>query len=223
MNKAPSLLILTPDPGERLDLVQEAERAGFEALARVAGTPGPKPASSYDIVAYDWSNGIPGECSERVREIIDAPDRPFAVVALVYPPMAGYGCGLFSQLDDMVFPPYEPVEVIARLLRLQERRQGKTEILTAEDVSIDLAGHEVTVNDERVALTHTEFLVLAHLLSRKGRVVTRDELGRAVWGGSSSPNAEALDVHVRRMRSKLRLAGANPVETVRKVGYRYAR
>lgn len=221
MIKEASLLLLTPVPEDRQDLVVEARRAGFDVVARPATLNPERRAIDFDIVAYDWSDGLPAECSRKVADFLDNPERTSAVVALVHPPQMGHRCGLFRHLDDIVFPPYEPKEVIARLIRLAERRKEHTNVLVADDISVDLAGHEVTVHQERVALTHTEFLVLAHLLSHRGRVVTRDELGRAVWGSQIAPNAEALDVHVRRMRGKLRTAGANPVETVRKVGYRY--
>ena len=223
MIKEASLLLLTPVPEERQDLVREAERAGFDVVARPAMVNPPRRAFDFDIVAYDWSDGLPADCASKVGDFLDNPERTSSVVALVHPPLMGHRCGMFRHLDDLVFPPYEPKEVVARLIRLAERRREHVNVITADDISVDLAGHEVTVHRERISLTHTEFLVLAHLLSHRGRVVTRDELGRAVWGSHVAPNAEALDVHVRRMRSKLRSAGANPVETVRKVGYRYAR
>jgi DNA-binding response OmpR family regulator len=222
MNLGASLLFLTQTPDGHQDLVSEAARAGFDVDARPPMPDPPRRASEYDIIAYDWSDGLPGDCALKVERFLDDPGRTSSVVALVHPPQNGNRCQLFPQLDDIVFPPYEPREVVARFIRIAERRKG-TNILTADDIRVDLDGHEVTVNGDRVPLTHTEFLVLAHLVSHRGRVVTRHELARAVWGGDINPNADALDVHVRRMRGKLRTAGSNPLETVRKVGYRYAR
>jgi len=222
MYREASLLLISEEPEDWSGLVREARRAGFDVLARQGTNQPPRPASDYDIVAYDWSQGLPVDCGRKVEDFLANPERTASVMALVHPPTAGTRCALFSRLDDLVFPPYEPSEVVARLFRLSERKKDNCNVITAGALSVDLAGHEVTVDGERVLLTHTEFLVLTCLLSRRGRVVTREELGRAVWGGDVALNAEALDVHVRRMRGKLRAAGANPVETVRKVGYRYA-
>ncbi len=221
MKRDVSLLFLTPSLVERLELVREAERAGFEVETRPSMPASTRKASDFDIVAYDWADGVPIDCVAKVERFLDSPQRTAAVVALVGARFSNERAELLEQLDDVVFPPYEPAEVIARLIRSTNRRRV-SDVLMADDIRIDLAGHEVTVGGERVGLTHTEFLVLAHLVSHRGRVVTRHELARAVWGTEGVPNADALDVHVRRMRSKIRSAGADPVETVRKVGYRLA-
>ncbi|PVU83134.1 transcriptional regulator [Cellulomonas sp. WB94] len=89
---------------------------------------------------------------------------------------------------------------------------------TASGVRIDLEAHQVHVDGRPVCLTRTEFALLAHLVRAPHRVVGRDELLHAVWGGTSRPGSRTLDVHVRRLRAKVTGAA---VVTVRGIGYRF--
>lgn len=82
---------------------------------------------------------------------------------------------------------------------------------------LDPDSHEAWANGALLELTLTEFRLLALLLAAQGRVVTREEILREVWGGQAG---RALDVHMRRLRGKLQEAGPASVVTIRKVGYR---
>ena len=107
-------------------------------------------------------------------------------------------------------------------------RSGATDrldLLEMGDVRLDAARHEVFVRGEQVALPLKEFDLLELLLANAGRVLTRDVLIDRIWGPNYFGDTKTLDVHVKRLRSKLEEDPANPTRilTVRGVGYRYER
>ena len=125
--------------------------------------------------------------------------------------------------DDYVGGPLDPEEVVARV-RAVLRRQGDVRtssgIAEAGGVWLDRTSREVRIDGEEVDLTSVEFDLLEHLVRNAGRKVLRDDLTRAGWGRQASPLDRSLDVHISRLRRKIR-AGARIV-TMRGVGYMLA-
>ncbi len=123
--------------------------------------------------------------------------------------------------DDYITKPFSPREVVARVraaVRRNERAtQGDNEFMTMGDVTLDRAARRVTVKGQEVSFTATEFDLLAHLLSRPGRVISREQLLAEVWGYAAVVTTRTVDVHVAQVRSKL--GDASPIRTVRGVGY----
>jgi len=124
--------------------------------------------------------------------------------------------------DDFVLCPFVPAELYARIRLLEWRRsEFSTEERTkVGDLVIDRSAHEVSCGGCVIALTAREFALLAYLAERRGRVVSRDELLRKVWGGSYDGGARTIDIHVRRLRAKL--GGALDLRTYRGAGYKLA-
>jgi two-component system response regulator RegX3 len=93
------------------------------------------------------------------------------------------------------------------------------------DVRVDVARHEVLVHDQLVPLPLKEFELLELLMLNAGRVLTRDVLIDRIWGPNYFGDTKTLDVHVKRLRSKIEADPAHPtrIVTVRGVGYRYER
>ncbi len=122
--------------------------------------------------------------------------------------------------DDFVLVPYVPAELYARIRLLEWR---KSEFATEERMKvgailIDRAAREVTLGGAAVALTAKEFSLLAYLCERRGKVVSREELLRRVWGSRYEGGARTVDIHVRRLRAKL--GAALPLATLRGSGYK---
>jgi DNA-binding response OmpR family regulator len=127
-----------------------------------------------------------------------------------------------SGFDDFVLSPYVPAELYARIRAVEWRR---SEFATEERVKvgpivIDRSAHEVTVGSVRVALTAKEFALLSYLCERRGKVVTRRELLKRVWGNDYEGGARTVDIHVRRLRAKL--GPALDLATLRGAGYKLA-
>ncbi|MCX2933250.1 two-component sensory transduction protein RegX [Mycobacterium sp. CVI_P3] len=136
--------------------------------------------------------------------------------------------GLELGADDYVTKPYSARELIARI-RAVLRRGSDTEdagigdaILEAGPVRMDVERHVVTVNGEPITLPLKEFDLLEYLMRNSGRVLTRGQLIDRVWGADYVGDTKTLDVHVKRLRSKIEADPANPVHlvTVRGLGYK---
>jgi two-component system response regulator RegX3 len=97
------------------------------------------------------------------------------------------------------------------------------EVLEVGDVRLDPDRHEVTIRGERVSLPLKEFELLALLLDNAGRVLTRDTLIDRVWGSDYVGDTKTLDVHIKRLRSKVESDPSNPtrIVTIRGLGYKY--
>ncbi len=125
--------------------------------------------------------------------------------------------------DELVVCPASEDELSVRVRQALFRVRGPTgsQVLTVGDLSIDLERYEVTVGGRRVTLTYKEFQLLALLASNPGRVYTRDALLSQVWGYDYLGGTRTVDVHVRRLRSKVESPGRSFVETIWNVGYRF--
>jgi two-component system response regulator RegX3 len=101
----------------------------------------------------------------------------------------------------------------------------RADVLEIGDVRLDVGRHEVTVRGDAVALPLKEFELLELLLANAGRVLTRDVLIDRIWGPNYYGDTKTLDVHVKRLRSKVEPDPGHPerIVTVRGVGYRYER
>ena len=135
--------------------------------------------------------------------------------------------GLELGADDYVTKPYSSRELVARV-RAVLRRQGEPEELVASTVQagpvrMDIARHVVTVKREQVSLPLKEFELLEMLLRNSGRVLTRGQLIDRVWGSDYVGDTKTLDVHVKRLRSKIEPDPSAPrhLITVRGLGYKF--
>ena len=124
--------------------------------------------------------------------------------------------------DDFLVEPWNPAELVARSRRLLGRSGDPADHISQGDLLIDTARCEVTVAGRPVLLTFKEYELLRFLASNPGRVFTRDSLLNRVWGYDYFGGDRTVDVHVRRLRSKIEPLGHNFIETVRNIGYRFA-
>jgi DNA-binding response OmpR family regulator len=127
----------------------------------------------------------------------------------------------YAGLDDFVVLPYNPRELIARARRVLQANTQEDEILRCGDLEINLADCEVRVEGKIVELTFKEYELLKFLAQDRGRVFTREALLNKVWGYDYFGGDRTVDVHVRRLRSKIELSGQTFIETVRNIGYRF--
>ena len=124
--------------------------------------------------------------------------------------------------DDFVLRPIVPAELYARVRQLDWRLSAFAgeELLKAGELVIDLAGYEVRLRGRSLTLTHQEFELLKFLAQNRGKVFTREQLLRRVWGYNYYGGSRTVDIHVRRLRAKLGKAEEALIQTVRNVGYK---
>ena len=124
---------------------------------------------------------------------------------------------------DYVTKPFSVRELILRVKVLLKKRTddgANEQILEFGPILMNLEAHEVSIDGKIVNLTALEFKLLKHLLKRKGRVQTRDQLLGDVWGYSSEVTTRTVDTHIKRLREKLGEPG-DLIQTIRGVGYRF--
>lgn len=125
--------------------------------------------------------------------------------------------------DDFVARPCDSRELILRINRLLRRTENaeSEELIKRNGLTIDLATCEVTVDGRIVELTFKEYEMLKLLAGNPGRVYTRESLLDKIWGYDYFGGDRTVDVHVRRLRSKIEDASHTYIETVRNIGYRF--
>jgi two-component system, OmpR family, response regulator RegX3 len=135
--------------------------------------------------------------------------------------------GLELGADDYVTKPYKSRELLARIRAVLRRRTDTDDVadsvLESGDVRLDLERHTLTVRGAETAIPLKEFELLEVLMRNSGRVLTRGQLIDRVWGADYFGDTKTLDVHVKRIRSRIERKPSAPVMlvTVRGLGYRF--
>ena len=125
--------------------------------------------------------------------------------------------------DDYVTKPFSIRELILRvkvLIKKHATSENKDSSISLGSIYMNLDAHVVQINKKDIILTALEFKLLKHLLQRKGRVQTRDQLLGDVWGYSSEVTTRTVDTHIKRLREKLGVV-ADYIQTIRGVGYKF--
>ncbi len=167
-----------------------------------------------DLTALSRSDAM--QCAERCSQ-------------LKLPTIALVSEGQLSNLDltlgyeDFIVAPPSPTEALARVrLVLWRTRSDEDEnIIRVGDLVINPSTYEVTLRGRRVTLRFKEYELLRLLVANPGRVYTRDALLSSIWGYDYVGGTRTVDVHIRRLRSKIEDADHSYIETIWNVGYRF--
>lgn len=191
---------------------------GVEALAEFDRT-------GADLVLLDLMlPGLPG--TEVCRELRQRSNVPI-IMLTAKDSEVDIVVGLELGADDYVTKPYSTRELLARIRAVLRRQTDAGDIddsvLAAGTVRMDVDKHQVTVDGQVVPMPLKEFELLELLLRNAGRVLTRGQLIDRVWGADYFGDTKTLDVHVKRIRSKIEPDPSNPrmLVTVRGLGYRF--
>lgn len=201
---------------------------GFEVHLAHDGLSGLELARTVDPDVVVLDLGLPGldgiEVCRQLRTFSDC----YVVMLTARTDEVDTLVGLSVGADDYMTKPFSPRELVARITVMLRRPRRSTALapaavyLTFGDLRIDLEGREVYVGDQFVALTRTEFDILAALAERPRIVLSRRALIETVWGQGWVGNEQLVDVHVLHVRQKLGDSAQDQkyVRTSRGVGYR---
>jgi DNA-binding response OmpR family regulator len=217
----PSVLIVTKEAQTSLKLQSELTKWGFTCLiANIKDKVVEKAVrEAPELIVLEMD----GQVSQTtLHELVDSGKvrRKMPILAIVSLESLN-NSGNYLGVEDFVIRPYDSRELVARARRLLQKNTKSDETIRRGDLIIDLANCEVRVGGRIVELTFKEYELLKFLAQDQGRVFTRETLLNKVWGYDYFGGDRTVDVHVRRLRSKIELSGQTFVETVRNIGYRF--
>jgi DNA-binding response OmpR family regulator len=222
------ILVVDDETALREMVTRSFSREGHEVIALPDGQAAIDRTSTehFDVVLLDVALGAGPNGYEVCRTLRARRNVVPIIMLTALDSEADAVQGLEAGADDYVTKPFGLAELRSRI-RAVLRRSGPRalgdEILSVGPVKLDRSHREVTVRDEAVRLTFSEFELLARMMSEPGRLLNRQELLRAIWGDSAYRDPRAIDVHIRHLREKLEEQPDDPslILTVRGAGYRF--
>ena len=216
------LLVIEDDAGVAGGLVRGLRAAGFDVELATDGIAGAKKAleGSYDAIVLDLM--LPEQSGIAVLEQLHGRSSvPVLVLTAkndLSDRLACFGLGA----ADFVTKPFWMEELVARLhARLRLHSEGPKRTVRWANVVMDLDSRLVRVAGEDAGLTRNEFDVLAHLVERSGRAISRAQLVENALSPFDQPDARTVDSHIARIRKKLGAEGGASIVTVWGIGYRF--
>ncbi len=221
------ILVVEDEADLALTMKYNLQREGYEVRVAPTGLEGlamaqqePRP----DLVLLDLMlPDVPGtEVCRRLRTTDDTADLPIIMVTARGEEVDRI-VGLEMGADDYVVKPYSVREVLLRVRAVLKRKsahpQNDSSRLELGLIRLDVEAHRVWVDQTELDLTILEFNLLRTFIERKGRTQSRVQLLDEVWGVQAAITTRTIDVHIKRLRDKLGVAG-DYIQTVRGVGYR---
>ena len=221
------VLVVEDEQSLREPLVYLLEKEGYEVLDAADGNKAIElfKMNNPDIVLLDLM--MPGMSGNEVCRVIRQTSNVPVIMLTAKDSEIDKVVGLEIGADDYVTKPYSTRELLARMKAVLRRNSEPTPVtdglLEGGPVSMDVDRHMVFVNGQKVAMPLKEFELLELLLENRNRVLTRAQIIDRVWGSNYFGDTKTLDVHVKRIRSKIEDDPARPVHlvTVRGLGYKF--
>lgn len=174
-------------------------------------------SKDYDVIVMDIMMPKRDGFSA-IREIKKIKDIPVIVLSartMEEDKLNGFDLGI----DDYVIKPFSPKELIARIKAVTKRQKGE-DIISVGTIKLNNLTREVSINDEIIELTHTQFELLKLFLTNLNIALTREVIINKIWGYDYEADDRTIDAHIKFLRSKLKNYRDN-IKTIRKVGYKF--
>ncbi len=216
-------LLLVEDESGIANFVQQGlEEFGFTVDVAEDGSNGLEQAltGNYDLLLLDWM--LPGMsgielCSEFRKKYKDIP----VIFLTAKDTVDETILGLQTGANDYIKKPFHFKELLERVkVQLRKSSKENAEVLSVQNIVLNLSSHQVFNNEQEVHLTQREFDLLKFLLQKKGKVCERKEIIKEVWDIHFDYDSSVIDVYINSLRKKLNLSSQdNLIETIRGVGY----
>ena len=221
------VLVIEDEESFRDALQFMLSRVGFDVVLAADGAEGIKQfdAKNPDIVLLDLM--LPEVSGTEVCKYIRTKSNTPVIMLTAKDTEIDKVVGLELGADDYVTKPFSTRELLARIKAVLRRGSDldleSVGAVEGGPIRMDVDRHALTVNGEPVSMPLKEFELLEFLMRNSGRVLTRGQLMDRIWGSDYVGDGKTLDVHVKRIRSKIEPDPANPVylTTVRGLGYRF--
>ncbi len=221
------VLVVEDEQGLREPLVYLLEKEGYDVVAVEDGMQALEAFKTSDPELILLDLMLPGISGNEVCRIIRQTSNVPVIMLTAKDGEIDKVVGLEIGADDYVTKPYSTRELLARMKAVLRRNVEPTQLedgqLSGGSVTMDVHRHIVFVHGEKVAMPLKEFELLELLLENRNRVLTRGQIIDRVWGSNYFGDTKTLDVHVKRIRSKIEDDPARPVHlvTVRGLGYKF--
>lgn len=221
------VLVVEDEPNLREPLVYLLEKEGYEVLEAENGNAAIESfrKNSPELILLDLM--LPGISGNEVCRIIRQESQVPIIMITAKDTEIDKVVGLEIGADDYVTKPYSTRELLARMKAVMRRGAElpvpESGLLKAGPVVMDLDRHTVSVNGEPIQMPLKEFELLELLIENVNRVLTRGQIIDRVWGSNYFGDTKTLDVHVKRVRSKIEEDPSRPrhLITVRGLGYKF--
>ena len=223
------VLVVEDEQSLREPLVYLLEKEGYEVIEAIDGNAAVAAFTEKgaDLILLDLM--LPGINGNEVCRIIRQSSNVPIIMLTAKDSEIDKVVGLEIGADDYVTKPYSTRELLARMKAVLRRQAEPSSVVVAEgileagSVRMDVERHIVTVNETKVSMPLKEFELLELLLENVNRVLTRGQIIDRVWGSNYFGDTKTLDVHIKRIRSKIEEDPARPVHilTVRGLGYKF--
>ena len=221
------VLVVDDEQNLRMPLVHQLLKEGYVVIEAADGNEALAAFESHkpDLILLDRM--LPGMNGDKVCRVIRQTSNVPIIMLSAKSEEIDKVVGLEIGADDYVTKPYSALELLARINAVLRRQVAPPveagSILEAAEVRMDTERHIVTVRGEKISLPLKEFELLEFLLENVNRVLTRGQIIDRVWGSDYFGDTKTLDVHVKRLRTKVEADPSRPVHivTVRGLGYKF--
>jgi DNA-binding response OmpR family regulator len=215
-------LVVEDDPGVAGGIVRGLREAGFEVELATSGIDGAKKALEGGFSAIVLDLMLPGQSGFDVLEQLQGRSSVPVLVLTARSDLADrlrvFGLGA----ADFITKPFWLEELVARLrTRLRMSSEAPKRVIRWANVELDLDSRLASIDGVDAGLTKNEFDVLAHLVERQGRAISRDQLAEHALTPFEQRDARTVDSHIARIRRKLGAEGGSRIVTVWGIGYRF--
>ena len=216
------LLFVEDDPELQSIISKRLKETGYQVDVCSDGKEGYDYATSqtYDCIILDIMlpkmNGL-----EVLRTLRKEKNQSYVILLTAMDAVEDRVAGLNAGADDYLVKPFAFEELLARIRNLFRRQNEQVDnLLTYQDISMNVEEHWVTRGSERIELTTKEYALLEYLLHNPGRVLTRTQISDHVWNNEFEYDSNIVDVYIRYLRNKIdKPFEVKLIQTVRGVGY----